>query len=640
MLDEIFSPQAIGTMQLDNRLIVPAMVTRYGNPDGTASDRLIGYHEARAAGGWGLIITENYRVDEHGGAYPDLPGLWRDAQIESHRRLTGAVHARGGKIACQLYHAGRQTTSAVTGNQPVAPSPVADPSVGEQPRELTTDEIVSLTKAFGDAAHRAKQAGFDAVEVHGAHGYLINQFMSPFSNKRTDSYGGSPENRARFALEVIGEIRAAVGASYPLIYRLSADELVTGGLTIEDTKVIARRIEAAGIDAVNVSVGVAATARYMIPPASMPHGWAAGFARAIREVIAIPVIAVNRITDPRMAATILRSGMADFIAMGRASLADPALPRKAREGKFDEIRPCIGCLQGCSGNLHRGLPVTCLVNPGCGREREYAVTPADRRKKILVAGGGPAGMEAAIVAASRGHDVHLCEKDDRLGGQWRYASMVPGKEEFGQFTVWQQGELERLGVAVYPATEVDLRLLARERPDAVIIATGSEEIPGDLAGIMGDNVLTTTAVLASRQPVGRRVLVIGGGVAGTQTAAHLAVHHHRVTLVTAWQEPVPDLEPANRASLLEILDDHGVAQLTETAIVEILDDGAVVRSKGGQTTLTGFDTIVVAGRHRPVDDLALEIPSSIREIVTVGDAMKVGNALEAVAGGFQAGLQV
>jgi 2,4-dienoyl-CoA reductase-like NADH-dependent reductase (Old Yellow Enzyme family)/thioredoxin reductase len=640
MLEEIFSPQAIGTMQVDNRLIVPAMVTRYANRDGTASDRLIGYHEARAAGGWGLIITENYRVDEHGGAYPDLPGLWNDGQVESHRRLTAAVHACGGKIACQLYHAGRQTTSAVTGMQPVAPSPVADPSVGERPRELTKGEIPALTEAFGDAARRAKQAGFDAVEVHGAHGYLINQFMSPFSNKRTDSYGGSPENRVRFALEVIEGIRATVGSTYPLIYRLSADELVMGGLKIEDTKVIARMIEAAGIDAIHASVGVGASARYMIPPASMPHGWAVGYARAIREVIAIPVIAVNRITDPLMAATILRSGMADFIAMGRASLADPALPRKAREGKNDEIRPCIGCLQGCTGNLHRGLPVTCLVNPGCGREREYVIMPADRIKKILVAGGGPAGMEAAIIAASRGHDVHLYEKSDRLGGQWRFASMVPGKEEFGQFTVWQQGELERLGVAVYPATGVDLTLLARERPDVVIIATGSEEFPGDLAGIMGDNVLCTTAVLASRQEVGRRVLVIGGGAAGTQTAAHLAVHHHRVTLVTAWPEPVPDLEPANRASLLEILNDHGVTVLTETAVMEILDDGAVVRSKDGQTTLAGFDAIVVAGRHRRVDDLALEIPSVIREIITVGDAMKVGNALEAVAGGFQAGLQI
>ena len=285
-------------------------------------------------------------------------------------------------------------------------------------------------------------AGFDAVEIHGAHGYLINNFLSPFSNKRTDLYGGNLQNRVRFACEVVRAIRKRVGNDYPLIFRMSVDELVYGGTCVNDSKIIAKMLEKEGIDAIHASVGVGASQHYTIASASQPHAWTTEYSAAIKELVNIPVICVNRITHPEHAEMILQTGKADFVAMGRASLADPDLPEKARTGRINEINHCIGCLQRCIGFLVKDKPITCLVNPVCGRETEFKITPTAHKKNVLVIGGGPSGMEAAIVAAYRGHEVSLYEKNDRLGGLWNLAAIPPGKEDYNQLTVWQRSELE------------------------------------------------------------------------------------------------------------------------------------------------------------------------------------------------------
>lgn len=356
-----------------------------------------------------------------------------DGQIESHRKLTERVHAAGGKIAAQIYHAGRETSSAVTGVQPVATSAVREPSMPETPRELTIPEIHTLVEQFGDCAKRAKAAGFDAVEVHGAHGYLAGAFASPFSNKRSDEYGGTIRNRARFGMEIIRNIKEKCGKDYPVLYRISSVEYVPGGLDIEESKVIARLMEEAGADCIHCSQGVYASTHTIIPPSVFLRAGYVEHAAEMKKAVQIPVIAVGRINDVEIAESVLQSKKADLVTMARASLADPELPNKVLKGRGDEVIRCIGCLHGCIGENGKGNGIRCLVNPLTGMEDEYDLTPAEKAKQVLVIGGGIAGCEATISAALKGHKVTLIEKNDRLGGQWIPASVPIGKSEFTSF---------------------------------------------------------------------------------------------------------------------------------------------------------------------------------------------------------------
>jgi 2,4-dienoyl-CoA reductase-like NADH-dependent reductase (Old Yellow Enzyme family)/thioredoxin reductase len=640
MLKKIFEPFKIGKLELKNRLVVPAMVTNYCNEDGTATERYIAYHEAKAKGGWGLIITENYGIDEYSRGFDRAPGLWSDDQIESHAKLTERVHQHGGKIAAQIYHAGRQTGSHITGVQPIAPSPIEDPTIGETPRELTIAEIKEIIEKFGDAALRAKKAGFDAVEIHGAHGYLINQFLSPFSNKRTDEYGGTIMNRTRFAVEIVENVRKKVGEDFPILFRISTDEFVEGGLTIEDTKVIARILEQAGIDAIHCSTGVYKTMHYVIQPAAVPHGFSVHLAAEIKKVVSIPVIAVGRINDPLIAESVLLSDKADLISMGRASLADPELPNKAKEGKLDDIIPCIGCVQGCIGRIIKGLDVRCLVNPLTGKEKEFAIEPAKEKKKVFVAGGGIAGMQSAIIAAKRGHEVHLYEKDDKLGGQWLLAAVPPSKGELTGFTLWQKTQLEKLGVHVHLNTELNENIVENERPDAVIIATGAKPFVPNIPGVNLPEVVLANDVLAGKKDVGESVVVVGGGLVGAETAAHLANHGKKVVIIEMQKEIVKDGEPAVKHFLLKDLQEHHVEIIT-SAIVKEIKQGSITFEKDNVLREIGdVDNVVIAVGSKPENALAEKLQGKVEKVITIGDALKVRKALEAVEEGYSAGLAV
>ena len=373
MFKKLFSPMKIGTIEIPNRLVVSPMVTDYCNQDGTATERYIAYHEAKAKGGWGLIITEDYAVDPTGRGFSCVAGLWNDSQIASHSELTNRVHQYESKIFAQIYHCGRQTSHLVTACPPLAPSPIPCPAMQELPDELTIDEIERMVEKFGDCAFRAQKAGFDGVEIHGAHGYLIAQFMSPYSNKRTDKYGGHLSNRMRFPLEIIANIKAKTGKDFGLGFRISCDEFVPGGRTIEDTKAMAILLEQAGIDVLHVSCGVYASVDKIVPASSTPHGWLASYAEEVKKVVSIPVITVGRINDPFVGDSIIAGGKADFVAMARASLADPELPRKAASGEFDEIRPCIACNEGCIGILFADQPIKCVLNPTLGKEAELTI---------------------------------------------------------------------------------------------------------------------------------------------------------------------------------------------------------------------------------------------------------------------------
>lgn len=635
--EEIFKPGRIGKMEVKNRLVVPAMATMYADEEGKVTDRLIAYHEAKAHGGWGLIITEDQVINKGVGGFPNLPGLWNDDQIDGHKKLTQAVHKYGSKIAAQIYHAGRQTTKAVIGEKPVAPSPIPDPVIGEVPRELEAEEIKSIIEDYANAAFYAKKSGYDGVEVHGAHGYLICEFLSPFSNKRTDEYGGNLENRARFALETLRAIKEKTGKDYPVIFRISVDELVYGGLTVEDTKLIALMLENEGADAIHASVGVNASQQYTIAPSSVKHAWAVKYAEAIRSVVKIPVITVNRITHPAMAENILSSERADFVAMGRASLADPKLPKKTRKGRTEDINFCIGCLQGCIGLLAQNKPIKCLVNPSCGREAEFTLKKAAKRRKVMIVGGGPAGMEAAIVTAKRGHKVHLYERSNKLGGQWLLAAMPPGKEDLNQLIIWQKNQLKKLGVNVKLNTNVNKELIEDVDPDVLIVATGTEQTPSKYPGAEGRNVVFTNDVLSGEVNVGKNVLVIGGDFGGPQTAEHLAIHGHGVTLITKNKEIAPSLVAGMRILMLEALKKNNVEILTGKKVLSITEDGVLIDKKDKTEELKGFDTVVITSMLKPIKDQFKEFENSL-EILEIGDATR--NGLDAIEAGYKAGLKV
>ncbi|MEE3877111.1 oxidoreductase [Vibrio sp. YYF0003] len=640
MLNHVFSPISIGNMVVKNRLVVPPMVSNYANEDGTCTEQFISYHEEKAKGGWGLIIVEDYKINPEAGGFVKLPGLWDDSQIESHQQLTERVHQHGAKIAAQIYHAGRETCAEITGVQPVAPSAIPDPVVNAMPRELSVEEIQQLVEQFGDTALRAKKAGFDAVEIHGAHGYLVNQFMSPFSNKRIDQYGGTILNRARFALEIIANIRSKVGTDFPLIYRMSVNEFVEGGLTTEDSKVISMLLENAGIDLIHASNGVYASTETIIPPTAVGHAWSANISEELKKVVSIPVIAVGRINDPLIAESVLRSKQADMISMGRGSLADPHLPNKAQAGQFDDIIRCIGCLQGCIQRNAQQLPIKCLVNPMTGHESERQITPASREKKVFIIGGGIAGMEAAIVAAQRGHKVEIFEKNSRLGGQWVLAAIPPTKEELGSFTVWQVNQLNKLGVIVHLNTELTLDMIRDSQPDSVIIATGASPFVPNIPGKDLNHVLTANDILQGSAQAGKRVVVIGGGLVGSETAAHLANHGHDVSIIEMNSDIFVGTPSATKQYLMKDLQHHNVAILTNTQVKEIHNDAVVVENDGQLQTLAAIDNVVMAIGSRPVSFSVEDLEQHVSEIVTIGDAQKVRKAMEAVEEGYLAGLSL
>lgn len=636
----LLNPIDIGTLQIKNRLAVAAMVTVYCDPDGMATERYIAYHEARAKGGWGLIITEDYAVDPAGRGFWTA-GLWKDEQIESHREFTQRVHQHGSKIIAQIYHCGRQTSPDIIGCQPVSASPIPCPAMGCMPRELTIPEIKKIVCQFGDTAYRAKMAGFDGVEVHGAHGYLIAQFMSNYSNKRSDEYGGPLHNRIRFPLEIIADIRRKCGDDFPIIFRMSADEFVPGGRQIEDTKVIAKMLQNAGnagIDAIHISVGVYGSTSAIIPPLNVPHGWIVHFAEEVKKVVDIPVITVGRINDPHLAENAIASGKADMVAMARGSLADPDLPNKFAAGDCEDIRQCIGCQQGCVQILFRNEPIRCLVNPTCGFEylQERAKGKTNKSKRVVVVGGGPGGMEAAIAAAEAGHQVSLYEKEEYLGGEFALAPVPPSKGDMAFLLAWQQKQLQKKGVDVHLGTEFTPEMAGKIAPDTIILATGAIPSRPKIPGMDYPHVVFARDVLKGKATIGKAVLVLGGGLIGAETAAYCTEQGVKVGIVEQLSAIALEEDVTRREYLLKLLADRKVDIMTETRIVEIKKT-SVVLDKNGEVCEYPADTVIIALGMESYNPLQQAL-SGKAKVTVIGDAVEPRNALEATREGFLAGV--
>lgn len=638
MFEQLFSPFTIRGKVIKNRFTVPAMVTDFCNEDGTATERYIAYHEEKAKGGWGLIITEDYNVDPLGHGFKSTAGLWNDGQIESHSELPKRVHTHGATILAQIYHCGRQTNSGAIDGLPRSSSAIICPFGDEIPVPLTTEEVKEMVAKYGDTALRAKKCGFDGVEIHGAHGYLITQFLSPYSNKRIDEYGGNFWNRTRFAREIITDIREKCGENFIIGMRISADEFVEGGLTLEDNKAIARMMETQGLDIIHVSVGNYLSVDLNVASAHTSHGWFTDWAKAIKDVVSIPVITVSRINDPFLADSILASNKADFVAMGRASLADPAMPIKAQEGRFEDIRRCIGCNDGCIGTLFNDEPIRCVLNPELGHEYLGGIQPAQVKKDVAVVGSGPAGLYAAIAAASAGHKVTVFEKGEHAGGQFYLAAIPPTKGEITDFIVWQLAQCKKLGIDIRYNTEATVELLKSTSPDSIILASGSEPIFPPIPGLKESSKVTYAKdILDGKIKPGANCVIIGGGQVGAETAHFLSQLLRNVTVVEMKNTLASDAPIAIQWHLIKALKDRGVATLTETSVVRVDESSVVIKDAFGVESQLPADTIIVAAGYRSLNPLEAILVSENYKVQVVGDAKQARNVLAATTEGYFAG---
>jgi len=633
-MGKLFEPIKIGIMELKNRIVMPPMGTNFASEDGFVTRRLVNYHLERTKGGVGLIIVEGAYVELRGKGSIRQLAVDDDNKIPGLKELASTIRVNGAKAALQLFHGGRQSHSSIISSQPVSASEVFCRLTRETPRPLTVGEIQDVIESFSEGARRAKAAEFNAVEIHGAHGYLINQFLSPLTNKRTDEYGGGLKGRTRFLLEILERTRDKVGSDYPILCRINGDDYIEGGLTLEETRKIARMLEAAGVDALHVSGGIYDSPTPVTTgPMALPRGHMVHLAAEIKKVVNVPVIAVGRINDPELAEEILRQGKADLVSMGRALLADPELPRKAASGAFDDIRRCTACDE-CITRLFFNEDIACSVNAALGREEESRIGKAEVHKRILIVGGGPAGLEAARVSTLRGHEVVLYEKSCRLGGQLNLAVVPPHKEEMNNVLLYLENQIHKLGVKVALGEEVTPLLVEKVKPDVVFIATGSVPTIPEIPGAKGDHVVTATEVLAGNTSVGEKVVVAGGGMVGAETAEFLAENGKKVTILEMLRRIGMDMVPMAILMLYQRLKKLGVVMITNAKVEEITKDSVIYEKDGVKQTVEA-DNVVLAMGSRPNVNLMNALDGKAAKIYPIGSAKEPGNILKAIHGGYR-----
>ncbi len=633
----LFSPLNINSITLKNRLVMPPMGTNLPTRTGEVTQELIDHYAARARGGVALVTVEGTTVHSSGRGFNFQLCADRDELIPGLADLAGAIKEVGAVALLQLHHGGRNTDVRVSGRPPLAPSALRSPVSRVTPEAMSLDQIELMVEAYGRAAERALEAGFDGVELHGAHEYLIHQFLSPYCNRRTDDYGGSEENRLRFPLEVIARIRRRLKNEI-LSFRLNGSDYVPGGLTIEEGVRIAQALVRAGVDLISVTAGLYETPHKLIPPLDTPRGTHLDLAAEVKKRVDRPVVGVGRIIDPAQAELALRRNQADLIAVGRALLADPEWPRKAREGRWKTIRRCVGCNQGCIDHMFSDRPVTCLYNPRTGHERELAPRPCTRSKRVVVVGAGPAGLEAARALDRMGHRVILLEKEHRIGGQVNLASRAPGKEEFRYIIDYYRQVLKQSGIDLRLGTEADARAVLDLDPDEVVVATGSVPLKPDLPGLDDPGILTAHQVLSGEAEAGRRVVILGGGNVGLETAYLLLSQGREVTVMEMGQQVGRDLGPARRYLLNRKLRDLKLKRLVSCKIRRVHSDRVsyVRYLNDGRRThqeLTGIDSLIVALGVRPQDRLALELEEVDLPVHLIGDALTPGKILDAAGEG-------
>lgn len=630
MSDPLFTPLELAGLRLKNRIVIPPMGTGLDD-DGFFNDAAIAYYRRRAAGGAGTVTVEALLVDpETRGPEPKifdrsyLPGL---------RALVEALRPHDVVVGAQLLHPGRQVLSG----RRVAPSAVPLNSAAPLPDELGAAEIAEIVTQFADAAALAQEAGFDFVEIHGAHGYLPSDFLSPLANRRTDEYGGSLEARARFPREIVRAIAQRCGDGLPIFYRLSGEEALPGGFTIADAEVVAGLLQAEGVACISVSAGHWRSLEVTLAPMFVARGHLVELAARVRQAVSVPVIAVGRLDDPADARRALEEGSADLVAIGRGLIAEPDWPALVAAGRESEIRPCIAC-NACVDLVGRGEEIRCAVNPEVGRDHAWAPEPADPPRRVAVVGSGPAGMEAARVARLRGHDVSIWERDEQLGGKLEAAASAPSKREVLRFRDFEVRTLRALGVEIHTGVDVTHEVIERDHPDVVVVATGAAAVVPPFGGAEGADVQDAQLFLDGTLRVnpGEAVAVIGGSATGCETAELLAGEGAHVTVLEMAPSIGTGIEAITRRHLVRALRSSGVDILTGARVTAV-EPGRVRFEREGEEAAVAADRVALAvGWRSRAHDLVRD--GDGRALLVVGDASVPADFVAAVNAGADAGL--
>ena len=651
--DRLVEPFQLGSLTIPNRVVMTTIKLGYGNKKGEVNQRHIAFYRRRAEGHVGLITTASLYIQLNGRELPTQLGIHNDELIPGLQKLTESVHAAGGLIMAHINHAGRAVNpKLVPQKDQVSASDVLCPANQVIPIPLTKEGIAEIVSAFGAAACRVQKAGFDAIEIPFNHGYLIHQFLSPHTNRREDEYGGSLDNRLRFGREIIAAVKAEVSDDFPIVVRLNAKDYVPGGLEIEDAIDISRALETTGIQALSITSGtMCESIPFCLYPTGTPKANLLPLAAQVKDAVSLPVIVAGRIRTPDVAREALSAGQTDLIGLGRPFLADPDWVQKTETGDEEGILLCAACHQGCLGELRLGHGTSCMFNPLTGREAEIQVTPAEEPRRVMVIGGGPGGMEAAIIAAQRGHQVTLYERDDYLGGRLREAVSVPYKEDFADLIRFQQVYLERENVDVRLNTEVTPELVLKELPDVIVLAAGAEPIVPPFPGLEESRWMTAYDLLDGKSEVKTETAyIVGAGTAGLETAEYLAQRGVKSIVVKRKPEVGGKLDPLARAVLLKRLETMGVDVRTGVEVIRFKnsEEGATTvvarhypHRENGPDLRFNAETVVIALGLHPDRTLAEALESQgDAPVHIIGDYVEPREALEAVWEGFEIGNKV
>lgn len=629
-------------MEVPNRVVLPPMGTGLANRDGTISRANLAYMDRRAQGGAGLIITEITSVHPRGTAAPGTLCAYDDSFIPGLAQMAEVVHARGGRIAMQLHHVGRESYYQLQKGQALGPSAIASIVYGMKPAEMTQSDIDEVVESFGSAALRARKAGYDAVELHAAHGYLLMQFLSAYSNQRTDGYGGDLSQRTRFVVECLSEVRRQVGPDFPISIRISGEEMIKNGYTIEDMQAIVHQFVAAGADILHVSYGTHGTpGGITCAPIEYQAGFKIDLARRIKEVVDVPVIGVGRFTDPFAADAAISRGDADMIAIGRQHLSDPDFLVNALKGRPEDTLTCLACNQGCIERLaFEGKSVRCAINPETGQELIYPRQMTGSKRRVWVVGGGPAGLTAASEAARLGHEVTLFEKEDKVGGQVLLAARAPFKEPYGRFIEQLAARARKNGAVIKTGIEVNERMLDTQEMDIIILASGGQNSGLEVDGADLPLVYDAFQMLQGEVPVKEKVLVIGGGLIGMESADYLYAHGAREVVVVEALARSPVSTLTSHGYMLHKRLRNAGFKLITGAKVEKIESNAVIIQHDGQAGRIEVEQVVIAAGTRPVNELQSVIESKGIPCRLVGDAAATRRIIEAVEEGARAAWEI
>jgi 2,4-dienoyl-CoA reductase-like NADH-dependent reductase (Old Yellow Enzyme family)/thioredoxin reductase len=646
--EHLFQPFKFRTFDVRNRIVMPPMAIYIPGSEGFVKQRLIDYYEARARGGVGYIIVNATIISApSGSSHPNQTSIVDDKYIPGFRKLVDVIHSYGVKTSLQFHHAGRQRYGMIAGGETLSPSGIPDPVRKDPTRAVTVDEIQALVEEYAQGARRAKEAGFDGVEVHCAHGYLLSGFLSPYQNQRTDEYGRDVWGRTRIVREILARTREVVGEDMLIGVRLNGHDYVNGGNTLEDSKEIAKILVKAGAEVIHVSAGMAPSGHYSFLPAAIPQGYNVYLAEGIKEAVGkdVPVITVGAIEDPVFAEKILAGGKVDLVAIGRPLFADPDMPNKAREGRLEEIRPCLRCSKGAAVWPE---DMRCTINPAVGREKEFeaGLLPTDDPKNVLIIGAGPAGLEAARIAAIRGHSVTLMDRKDQIGGKILLAMIPPGKDKHGRLIEYYCHALKRLGVKIELGREVTLKDVEAFKADVVIVATGGRPLLlKSIQGLDNPNVVTADDVLLGKAEVGANVAIVGGSSMGVETAEFILLQEGKKVLVVEMMHDILlDISHDSELALLDKLAKKDFRYQTSTMVKAIekkngkLDLRVIKYSQ--EDVFSGFDTVVMAVGVAPDNRLGLELKQKFDNVYLIGDCEASGDYRKAVHDAAGVGLQI